>query len=138
MKLEHVALNVEAPRAVAAWYERHLGLTVVRRAETPPHTHFLADDGGSVLLEIYNNPPDCVPAYAAMDPLLLHLAFVSADPHADGLRLAAAGATLVSEQRLADGTHLVMLRDPWGLALQLCRRAAPMLGAAHADRLRPA
>jgi len=26
-----------------------------------------------------------------------------------------------------DGTRLIMLRDPWGLALQLCKRATPLL-----------
>lgn len=127
MKLEHVALNVQDPPAVAAWYGRHLGLTPVRAMDEPPYTHFLADDGGTVLLEIYTNPADAVPPYASMDPLLLHVAFVSEDPVGDRDRLVAAGASLVSEQRLGDGTHLVMLRDPWGLALQLCKRSAPML-----------
>ena len=129
MKLEHVAFNVKDPPAVAAWYTRHLGLTTVRRVDGPSRTHFLADDGGTMLLEIYNNPPDAVPPYADMDPLLLHLAFVSADPERDKAALLAAGATLVSDQGLADGSRLVMLRDPWGLALQLCKRAVPMLAA---------
>ncbi len=127
MKLEHVALNVQDPPAVAAWYGSQLGLKAVRAMDTPPYTHFLADDGGTVLLEIYCNPPGAVPPYASMDPLLLHLAFVSDDPDLDKQRLVSAGATLVGEQRLGDGTHLVMLRDPWGLALQLCKRGAPML-----------
>jgi glyoxylase I family protein len=38
-----------------------------------------------------------------------------------------AGASLADEIRLADGSHLVMLRDPWGLAIQLCKRGTPML-----------
>lgn len=132
MKLEHVAFNVKDPPAVAAWYCGHLGLTVARRQGAPHHTHFLADDGGTVLLEIYNNPPDAVPPYADMDPLLFHLAFVSADPERDRDALVAAGAALVSDQRLADGTHLVMLRDPWGLAFQLCKRGTPMLAGQRA------
>jgi len=127
MKLEHVAFNVKDPVAVAAWYNRHLGLVTVRQLAVSSHTHFLADDGGTVLLEIYNNPPDAVPPYADMDPLLFHLAFVSDDPERDKAALLSAGATLVSDQRLADGSRLVMLRDPWGVALQLCKRAVPML-----------
>lgn len=122
MKLEHVALNVSDPAAMAEWYGAHLGLTLARRIPAPPHTHFLRDSGGRMLIEIYNNPPDAVPDYAAMDPLLLHLAFVSGNPAADRDRLLSAGATLVADQRLDDGSHLVMLRDPWGLAIQLCRR----------------
>jgi hypothetical protein len=79
------------------------------------------------MLEIYNNPPDQVPPYAEMDPLLLHIAFVSVDPDADKDALLDAGATFVEQLHMDDGSHLVMLRDPWGLALQLCKRATPML-----------
>ena len=39
------------------------------------------------------------------------------------VRIAAAGVCH-SDVHLADGSHLAMLRDPWGLALQLCRRGA--------------
>jgi catechol 2,3-dioxygenase-like lactoylglutathione lyase family enzyme len=49
MKLEHMAFNVKDPLAAAAWYERHIGLSVVRRMDAPPYTHFLADDGGAML-----------------------------------------------------------------------------------------
>jgi len=126
MNFEHVGLNVAEPLAAADWYAKHLGLTIARRMETPPFTVFLADSDGTMLVEFYRNPPDRVPPYATMNPLLLHLAFVSADPAADKERLLRAGATFVEETHLNDGSHLVMLRDPWGLALQLCRRGAPM------------
>ena len=79
------------------------------------------------MLEVYHNPPDQVPLYSRMDPLLLHVAFVSADPEADKSALLAAGATLVKEEHLTDGSYLVMMRDPWGLAIQLCKRSQPML-----------
>lgn len=127
MKLEHFALNVVDPVSMAKWYGEHLGLTTVRRVDGAPNTHFLADSSGTILLEIYNNPPDRVPDYAAMDPLLLHVAFVSEDPGSDKDALIRAGAELAEELRLDDGSHLVMLRDPWGLAIQLCKRARPML-----------
>ena len=81
-----------------------------------------------MMLEIYNNPPDQVPDYPVMNPLLLHLAFVSPDPGADKNRLLAAGATEYSDQILDDGSHIVIVRDPWGLPVQLCKRATPMLG----------
>lgn len=127
MNIEHFALNVSDPEAVAAWYGEHLGLTIARNVGGAARTHFLADSSGNTMLEIYNNPPDQVPAYADMDPLLLHIAFVSDNPDADKNALINAGATLVEEIHLDDGSHLVMLRDPWGLALQLCKRATPML-----------
>ena len=72
-------------------------------------------------------PPDQVPDYAALDPLVVHIALVSDDPDTDRARLEAVGATYASEIRLPDGTQLTMLRDPWGLALQLCKRITPLL-----------
>jgi hypothetical protein len=88
----------------------------------------MADETGQTVLEIYRNPPDRVPDYTAMDPLQLHLAFASSDPAADRDRLLAAGATRadVEEIQSPDGTHIIMLRDPWGFPLQLCRRAKPL------------
>jgi hypothetical protein len=127
VKIEHFALNVDDPVAMAEWYIAHVGLTLARRIEGPPHTHFLADDSGTVMLEIYNNPPDAVPDYAGMNPLLVHLAFVSSDPARDAALLMEAGATLADDVHMDDGSHLVMLRDPWGLAIQLCKRGVPML-----------
>jgi glyoxylase I family protein len=128
MKIEHFALNVAEPVAMAEWYCSNLGMSVKRKQPKAPHTHFLADSSGSVMIEIYNNPADQVPDYTNMNPLLLHLAFVSIDPTADKDRLMKAGASLADEIRLDDGSHLVMLRDPWGLAIQLCKRGKPMLG----------
>ncbi|EJF10983.1 VOC family protein [Pontibacter sp. BAB1700] len=127
MKLEHFALNVEDPVAMTAWYVEHLGMQVVRQMEQAPFMTFLADDSGRVMIEVYLNPADEVPPYRDMNPLLVHLAFVSENPTEDKDRLIAAGGTLESEQHLEDGSHLVMLRDPWGLALQLCKRGVPML-----------
>jgi len=127
MKIEHLALNVADPVAMATWYCRQFQLRVVRHIPHPSQTHFLADSA-STILEIYRNPPDQVPDYASMDPLLLHMAFSSNDPAADAARLVAVGASFVEETRLADGSLLVMLRDPWGLALQLCRRSKPLIG----------
>lgn len=127
MRIEHFAFNVNDPVAVAAWYCEHLGFSVKRKFDRAPHTHFLADSSGKVMIEIYNNPPGEVPDYPAMNPLTLHLAFVSADPDADAGRLAAAGARLVDEVRLQDGSVLLMMKDPWGFAIQLCKRGEPMV-----------
>ncbi|MCC7165243.1 MAG: VOC family protein [Anaerolineae bacterium] len=129
MKLEHVAINVSAPNEIAEWYVKHFGMEIVRKNNAPPYIQFIGDGSGKILIELYKNPPDSVPDYAAMDPLLLHFAFVTEDPTADKERLMAAGATLYQDSTAEDGTRLVMLRDPWGLAIQLCKRASPMLRA---------
>ncbi len=133
MKFEHVAFNVPEPAAMAAWYEIHLGLEIVRALSQAPHTHFLRDSSGAMMLEIYQNPPDSVPEYCKMDPLLFHLAFVSEDPSKDKQRLLNAGAKLEEELHLDDGSHIVMLRDPWGVCFQLCKRGVPLLADQHQD-----
>lgn len=127
MKFEHFALNVAQPQEMSAWYEKHLGLTVVKRMEESPFMTFLADDSGTIMLEIYANPKGAVLDFQSQHPLVVHLAFVSVDPAHDRDRLLAAGATLFSDDLLEDGSHLVMLRDPWGLSIQFCKRAVPML-----------
>jgi hypothetical protein len=50
------------------------------------------------------------------------------DPDADRKRLEAAGATFFEEIRLPDGTFVIMLRDPWGVPLQLCKRGKAIVG----------
>jgi predicted enzyme related to lactoylglutathione lyase len=62
-----------------------------------------------------------------MHPARFHVAFAAEDLDAVRAALVAAGATLVDDQTLADGSRLLMLRDPWGLALQLVKRATPLL-----------
>lgn len=128
MKVEHFALQVPDPVAMANWYVEHLGCKIARSGGEPSHARFLLDGAGSVLLEIYRNPRASVPEYHRMDPLLVHLAFVSEAPARDRDRLLQAGASLVEDLTTSPaGDQLVMLRDPWGIALQLVKRAAPML-----------
>lgn len=128
MKFEHLALNVPEARAMSRWYVEHLGLSVVRSLEVAPHTHFIADDTGRVFLELYSNPAAPYPDYASMPPLVLHVAFFTPDAGAMQHALVAAGATPFSDDTLPDGSRLIFVRDPWGVAVQLCQRAKPFPG----------
>lgn len=127
MKFEHFALNVPDAQATSLWYEEHLGLVIKKKMEESPFMTFLADDSGTVMLEIYTNPKGQTLNFNNFHPLAVHLALVSEDPTADKNRLITAGATEFSDDILPDGSHLVMLRDPWGICLQLCKRAVPMI-----------
>lgn len=131
VRLEHVAINVADPIKMAKWYVDNLGMKVLREGPPPINARFLADSGGNMMLELYHNPPDAVPNYAAMDPLLLHVAFMVDDVDAIRQKLIVAGATPAGEVTTTPaGDKLAMLRDPWGLAIQFIRRASPMLPAA--------
>ncbi len=128
VRLEHVALNVADPAKMAQWYVDNLGMKIMREGPPPANMRFLADSGGNMMLELYHNPPDIVPDYPAMNPLLLHVAFMVDDVDTVRQKLIAAGATAVAEVTVtAAGDKLAMLRDPWGLAIQLVHRADPML-----------
>jgi len=125
MKFEHFALNVPDCRAMSRWYVEHVGFKIIRSREDSPFTHFLADDTGRVTVELYTNPKSAVPDWAAAHPLSFHFALVSMDAAADRRRLEQAGARLFLEEPQPDGTMLIMLRDPWGVPLQLCQRTKP-------------
>jgi glyoxylase I family protein len=128
MRIEHVGYNVADPQKAAAWFAEHLGFTIERAGGAPAFAHFLADDTGGVMIEIYHNTTVAVPDYTQIDPLVLHLALVSDDVAADVERLTAAGATIADPIKTTDGGDtLCMLRDPWGFAIQLCQRAEPMV-----------
>lgn len=135
MKLEHVALLVADPPAMARWYTEHLAMRVVKSSdEAPGFARFLADAGGTSVLETYASEVHAVPDYRALDPALLHVAFATAEIDAARERLIAAGATAVGEiTENAAGDRFAMLRDPWGLALQLAQRARPLVGPAQEE-----
>jgi catechol 2,3-dioxygenase-like lactoylglutathione lyase family enzyme len=128
MKLEHAAYQIADPPAAARWYVEHLGLRVKRQQDASPWGCFLADDGDRVMLEFYNNPKVGVPGYRDIDPLIMHLAFTAVDVAAARARLIAAGATAVGDVVVTDaGDEVAMLRDPWGLPLQLVKRREDMI-----------
>ena len=130
MKMEHVGIQVSDPIQMSEWYCRHLGFRVMRQQEASPFTAFLCDSSGSIMIEIHHHLDVLVPDYAHTDPLVLHLAYdVGAEPiEVVAQRLLAAGATSAKDLVTTPaGDRLWMLRDPWGLALQLVKRAQAML-----------
>lgn len=130
MRIEHIALNVPDPVAMAEWYCRNLGMTIARHVGGPTFTHFLADDSGRTVLELYRQTKAPVPDYFAQDPMVLHIAFVSNDPEADRDRLIAAGAkNALDLVRAPNGDVLAMVHDPWGVAVQLVRRTERLIAS---------
>ena len=121
----HVGLNVADMDAVSDWYVKHLGLTIARRIEGS--MTFLADPTGRVVVEFYANPAAAVMDFPSTHPLTLHLAFLADDPDATAEQLIGAGATVAEAAKTTPaGDRMVMLRDPFGICVQLIRRANPM------------
>ncbi len=128
MNIEHTGLNVPAPVEMAGWYAAHLGMKVVRTFDNSTQTHFLADSAGGTMIEIYCNRSAPIPEYLLMDPLVLHICFSADDVGGTRDRLLAAGARPVGDiATTPSGDVLAMLRDPWGIPIQLAKRAIPMI-----------
>ncbi|MFC7338207.1 VOC family protein [Haloferula chungangensis] len=128
MTIEHIAWQVEHPGEMTEWFCRHLGFTLKRGSDEPFPVRFLADSGGRVMIELYNNPSLTSPDYASTDPLLMHLALTCEDMTEKIDLLLEAGATIAQQATTTDaGDLLAMLRDPWGFPIQLCQRKIPMV-----------
>ena len=127
MRIEHFALNVKEPNAAARWYVEHLGFKVKRRLVEPPYTHFLTDDDGVTMLEIYHQTIPVID-FQQTHSMSLHIALTSNDVAADARRLVGAGASEDGElTTLPTGDCFAMVRDPWGITWQLISRKQPMV-----------
>ncbi len=125
MRLDHLALQHPEPEAVSAWLCLNLGLTVYRVSASASRARFLKCPQTGVMLEIYRQPEAPVPDYAAMPPAVLHLAFYADDIEKEAAGLVAAGATRAGEPgKNSAGDRFLMLRDPWGVPIQLVSRGA--------------
>ena len=122
MIFEHVALNVKNIKDIKDWYVANVGLKVVSEQTEAPFMTFFEDSSGRVILELYHRPDEEITDFKTKHPLTFHMAFVSKNAEKDKIRLLDKGASLVEEITKEDGSHLVMLRDPWGMPLQLCHR----------------
>lgn len=127
MIFEHFALNVKDPVNMAKWYVDNCEMKIVRSLDKAPFTHFLSDRTGRVVLEIYANNAAKFPDHLSAHPLEFHFAYMVDDTASLKNKLLNAGATLEEDLKLDDGSNLIMLRDPFGICLQLCKRANPMM-----------
>ena len=128
MRFEHFAINVPDPAAMADWYVKHCDAKIVRSGNPPACARFLADAQGHVFMEIYANPNAPMPNYAAQEALVFHFAFATDDAGPVVDKWLAGGATLESDKTEDDGSRIVIVRDPWGVALQLCQRTERLTG----------
>ena len=127
MIFEHFALNILHPLEFVEWYTSNCNMKIAKSMKEPPFTHFLTDSSGRTVIEIYSNPLAHIPDYDLMHPLEFHFAFTVEDVNHKKEELISAGATLVEDITHQDGSHFVMLRDPFGIPLQLCKRAIPLV-----------
>jgi len=115
------------PTAAAAWYAQHLGFRIVRASSEPPYAHFIAAAGGGAMIELFRSEAMAPLDAHGADPMQAHVAFVVEDVDAEAARLVAAGAVPDGgTRRSPDGDPYAIVRDPWGVPLQLIRRSVPI------------
>jgi len=80
------------------------------------------------VLELYHQTKAPIPNYRAMDPFVLHVAFLTDDVAGNRQRLIAAGAVADGDVVTNEaGDVMTFVRDPWGLTVQLMKRAKSLL-----------
>ncbi|MFP4431499.1 MAG: VOC family protein [Spirochaetota bacterium] len=122
---EHLALNVRGQKAVEDWYREHLGFAVVRRYSAG--ASFLADSTGRIVFELYSR--DDVPYFdgEGTHSLTVHIAYECDDVEGTAKDLLSAGATEdIPLTTSPDGDVVIMLRDPFGITIQLIDRVEPL------------
>ena len=127
MTFEHFALNVPKPIEMGQWYIDNCEMKLVKSMDKYPFTRFLADKSGQIVLEIYSNTSQRIPEYNKQHPLEFHFALKVDNPVEAKNKLIEAGAKVEEEIKLDDGSHLIMLRDPFGIPLQLVKRGKPLV-----------
>ena len=124
--VEHTAINVPNAVEMAAWYCKHLNMSIIRKAAFD--THFLSDATGRVVLEVYTNTALPVLDFPSLHPSALHLAMTVNNVKQVRDSLVGAGATVDQDILTTEaGDEMLMLKDPWGVTLQIIKRAHPML-----------
>jgi glyoxylase I family protein len=125
--IEHFAMNVTDSRAKAKWYGENLQSVIVRDGKAPTYGMFIADSGKNMMFELYQQEYPVID-FAAVSHMSIHIAFAVSDVQEVQKALAAAGATIVEKgSKRTSGDFVAMLRDPWGLPIQLVERRNPML-----------
>jgi glyoxylase I family protein len=125
--IEHFAMNVIDSRAKAKWYGENLQSIIVRDGKAPTYGMFIADTGKNMMFELYQQEYPVVD-FTALSPMSIHVAFMVSDVQEAQKKLVAAGATVVeNSSKRSSGDIVAMLRDPWGLPIQLVKRGNPML-----------
>jgi glyoxylase I family protein len=128
LRFEHFALNVPDPQKMVNWYVENMGMKIMRKGGPPTYGSFVSDPGGNMMLELQLNSGYPVLDLSKIDPPAMHFAFVVDDVVALRTALVASGATVAEELRETNtGDQVLVLRDPWGFAIQFIKRGTAML-----------
>ncbi|MEJ2644384.1 MAG: VOC family protein [Gammaproteobacteria bacterium] len=123
VRFEHLAINVEHPRAVADWYVKYMGLKIVSASKK---MIFVRDPGSHFMFEFYRKP-GAKGSYSAMNHAATHFAFAADDADALAKRMVEGGAKILKRTTNPVGDTVINMTDPWGNMLQVIHRVKPKL-----------
>ena len=119
-------VNVSEPVAMAAWYVEHLGMRIVRQNRGAAYPF----PGGCEWLRRHRDLQQRGGLRFRTMPRCTRCGFISRSrprirtPQGPRCEKPAQRS---SRREGPDGSRLLMLRDPWGFPLQLCKRATPLM-----------
>jgi len=122
--VEHLALCTRNVPALVAWYQKHLGLEVLKEGDAGPLFLRFAD---GFLLEVVEAKDVPVPAPHARDPGFRHIALKVLAIETLVGALKQEGVVVVEDFKIMpNGTKLFLFRDVEGNLVQLVERANPL------------
>ena len=126
LRPEHFEVNIFEAKEQVKWYVENLGLKIVRQGgET---NYFIADSKDNMMLEFNQIANSPVLEFEKINYNSFHIAFMIEDIEAIKEKLIFAGAKLAEDiKKTASGDQVLMLRDPWGKAIQFVKRVKPMI-----------
>ena len=125
IRFEHIALNVESPESVSQWYQKYLGMQVVRKYSQ--NAIFISDFNGYMMFELYRKPEASMD-FSSISHEMMHISFMAEDVAKVQSQLTEAGAVSVGEIAVSsNGDRVLNMRDPWGIPIQFVQRGSQMV-----------
>lgn len=123
IRFEHVAIDVENPKAVAEWYVKNMGLTIISESQK---MIFVGDPDHHCMFELYKKP-GVKNRYSSLSHAASHVAFSTDDAVVLSKKLVNGGAKVLKQFTNPVGDTVINMKDPWGNNLQIIHRVKPKL-----------
>ena len=123
IRFEHIAIDVENPKAVADWYVKYMSLTIISESKK---MIFVGDPDRHAMFELYKKP-DVKVRFSSLSHDSSHVAFATDDAAGLSKKMVEGGAKILKQFTNPVGDTVINMKDPWGNNLQIIQRIKPKL-----------
>jgi catechol-2,3-dioxygenase len=123
VRFEHIAINVEDPKAVADWYVKYVDLKIISESKK---MIFVGDSDHHCMFELYKKT-DVKGSYSDLSHDASHVAFTTDNAAQLSSKMVEGGARLIHQFTSPAGDTVINMTDPWGNNLQVIQRVKPKL-----------